>query len=143
PPGMPLILGALLLAPLRGRALQGALVGLPIISFLHLLSFPVGHLTQVEVFGYQLTPIRVDKLSLVWGYVYHIAALLSAVYALHVKDRVQHVAALAYAGSAIAAAFAGDLVTLFVFWELTAVTSVFLIWAAREKQSYRIGARYL
>lgn len=143
PPGMLLMLGALLLAPLRGRSLQLGLVGLPILSLLHLISLPSDHLVRLDLFGYRLTPVRVDKLSLVWGYVYHIAAILSAVYALHVKDRVQHVSAMIYAGSAIAAAFAGDLVTLFVFWELTAISSVFLIWAARKKGSYRAGARYL
>ena len=54
-----------------------------------------------------------------------------------------------YAGSAIAATFAGDLVTLFVFWELTALSSVFLIWQRgvldkmRAERTYRVGMRYL
>lgn len=48
-----------------------------------------------------------------------------------------------YAGSALGAIFAGDLLTLFVFWELLALTSVFLIWARRTERSYRAGLRYL
>ncbi|MGY8827521.1 MAG: Na(+)/H(+) antiporter subunit D, partial [Candidatus Latescibacterota bacterium] len=80
---------------------------------------------------------------LVWGYIFHIALLLNIIFSLHVRDNVQHIAGLVYAGSAIGAAFAGDLITLFVYWELTAVASVFLIWAVRTERSYRAGMRYL
>ena len=46
-------------------------------------------------------------------------------------------------GAAIAAVFAGDLISLFVFWELTAISSVFLIWASRNEDSLQCGVRYL
>ena len=69
----------------------------------------------LQLFGYDLTPIHVDALSLVWGYIFHIAAFLAALFALHVKDSVQHVSALMYVGAAIGAVFAGDLITLFVW----------------------------
>jgi multicomponent Na+:H+ antiporter subunit D len=87
--------------------------------------------------------VRIDRLALVWGYIFHLAAFLCVIFALHVKDTVQHVTGLIYVGAAIAAVFAGDLITLFVFWELTAVASVFLIWARRTERSYRAGMRYL
>jgi multicomponent Na+:H+ antiporter subunit D len=85
----------------------------------------------------------VDRLSLIFGYIFHLAAFLTAVYALHVRDTVQHVSAMIYVGSAVGAVFAGDLVTLFVYWEITAISSVFLIWASRTEASYRSGMRYL
>ena len=59
------------------------------------------------------------------------------------RDTVQQVAALLYAGSAIGAVFAGDLITLFLYWEGTAVASVFLIWARRTEGAYHTGMRYL
>jgi len=95
------------------------------------------------MFGHTLTLLRVDKLSLIFGYVFFIAAELAIIYALHVKDPVQQVAGLAYAGAAVGAVFAGDLISLFVFWELTAITSVFLIWAVRTDRAMTIGIRYL
>lgn len=145
PPGLLLILGAALFPLLPHRAQQGWLVLLPILSFCHMwFGFPdVGYNTLFELFDYTLKPIYVDKLSLLWGTVFHIAALLSGIYAMHVKDPLQHVAGMAYAGAAIAAVFAGDLATLFVFWELTAITSVFLIWAGRTERAYKVGLRYL
>ncbi len=144
PPGMILIVGALIVPLLRGRSQQAALLLLPTLSALHLVLFlPEGTSIGLELFSYELTPIHIDRLSLVWGYIFHIAAFVSALYALHVKDSVQHVSALVYAGAAIGAVFAGDLITLFVYWELTAVSSVFLIWATRSERSYRAGMRYL
>ncbi len=97
----------------------------------------------MRLFDYELTVVRVDRLSLVFGYIFHLAAFLAAIYALHVKDTVQHVAAMIYVGAAVGAVFAGDLITLFVYWELTAVSSVFLIWATRTEAAYRSGMRYL
>ena len=74
--------------------------------------------------GLELVPVRVDRLSLLFGLLFHIAALIGAIYALRAKDRLEHSAAFAYAGGALGAVFAGDLVTLFVYWEIMAVASV-------------------
>ena len=56
---------------------------------------------------------------------------------------MQHVAGLIYAGGALGAVFAGDLVTLFIFWEIIAIASVFLIWASRTEHAFGAGMRYL
>ncbi len=143
PPGTLLILGAFAVPFLQGRARQGWMLLLPILSYLHLNGLPADHTTTAMLFDMELTPVRVDRLSMVWGIVFHIAALLSIIYALHLKDWVQLTAGLMYAGAAIGAAFAGDLITLFVYWELTAITSVFLIWARRTERAYKVGLRYL
>ena len=142
-PAIILIVGSLLVPFLRGRLQSAYLLLLPLISAAHLLGLEPGVYGQMRVFDYDLTPVRIDRLSLVWGYIYHIAVFLTVIYALHVKDSIQHVAGLIYAGSAIGAVFAGDLITLFVFWELTAVSSVFLIWARKTERSYASGMRYL
>jgi multicomponent Na+:H+ antiporter subunit D len=142
-PGLILIAGGLLV-PLAPHRLRGIfLVALPIVVFAHLTTLSHGEFGQVEIFGLPLTTLRVDKLSLLFGYVFSIAAFLGGIYALHVRDTVQHVAGLIYAGSAMGAIFAGDLVTLFIFWETIAIASVFLIWAARTERAYRAGMRYI
>ena len=143
PPGFILLFGALLLPLVPSVARRIGLVLLPVLSFAHLWMMPEGHTTSFELFEYTLTPIRVDRLSLVWGYVFHIAAFVTAIYSVHVKSATQHTSALMYAGAAIMAAFAGDFITLFVAWELTAITSVFLIWCNQTEQAYKTGMRYL
>jgi multicomponent Na+:H+ antiporter subunit D len=142
-PGLPLILGAVVVAVLRGPVQRALALALPVLGLAALVSLPEGDLATLRLFDYHLVPVRVDPLSRVFGIIFHIAAFLGALYAWHVKDSLQHVAGLVYAGAAIAAVFAGDLISLFVFWELTAISSVFLIWASRSERAYRAGMRYL
>ena len=143
PPGWLLIFGGLLVPLFRGRVRSAYMLLLPALGFIQLLLMPEGELLQLSIFDYSLTPVRVDPLSLVFGYIFHIAAFLGMIFALRVKDTGQHVAAFIYAGSAIGAVFAGDLITLFVYWEIAAISSVFLIWARRSERSHRAGMRYL
>ncbi len=143
PPGWLLIFGGLLVPLFRGRVRSAYMLLLPALGFIQLLLMQEGELLQLSIFDYSLTPVRVDPLSLVFGYIFHIAAFLGMIFALRVKESGQHVAAFVYAGSAIGAVFAGDLITLFVYWEIAAISSVFLIWARRSERSHRAGMRYL
>jgi len=143
PVALILILGAVLVPLLRGGFRVAYMAILPILSFAWLLVLPHGEFAQVQLFGQSLVLMRVDRLSLLFGYIFLIASLLNVIYAAHVKDTVQHVASLVYAGSAIGAVFAGDLMTLFVYWELTAISSVLVIWARRSASAFHAGMRYL
>ena len=129
-----------LLAP-RWRALL--LLGAPVAGLVSLLSYDVGLHETVRVVGFELTFVRVDALSRIFAIIFSIAAFLSGLYAWHVRDTVQQVATLGYAGSAIGGVLAGDLVTLFLWWEITAITSVLLIWARRTPAATATGMRYL
>ena len=142
-PGLILILGALVVPLIRGRVRSAYMLMLPMLAFAYLLTLPHGELGQVRLFDLPLIMTRVDRLSLLFGYIFLVAAVLGLIYALHVQDTVQHVAALVYAGSALGAVFAGDLVTLLIFWEGIAVASAFLIWAARNERAFGAGMRYL
>jgi multicomponent Na+:H+ antiporter subunit D len=143
PPGFILILGGLLAPLVPARARPAYMLALPVLGFIHLLGLDPGQYGLIEFFTYNLVHVRVDKLSLAFGYIFYIATLLALIYALHVRDPVQQVAGLIYPGSAIGAVFAGDLITLFVYWELTAISSVFLIWARRNDRAFRAGMRYV
>lgn len=143
PPFLPLLLGAIAAIFLRGWLRNSIMLIAPIIGALNLYGLDIGVFWSLEFMGYALEPIKIDKLSLMFGYLFHIASFIAIVYAIHIKDTIQHVAGLAYAASAVGAVFAGDLLTLFVFWELLALTSVFLIWARRTDKAYSSGLRYL
>ena len=144
PPAFVLLLGALVVPFLKGHVRNAWMLLLPVAGFANLFFVPAGIWGQYSFFGYaDLTAVRVDDLSLVFGYIFHIAAFLGVLYALHIKDRLQQVSALIYAGSAVGAVFAGDLITLFLFWEVVGVSSVFLILARRTKESYNSAFRYI
>ena len=127
----------------KGSIRAALLLLVPFLAALQIWSLPEGNLYQVELLGQQLELMRVDKLSRVFGLIFCIAAFLGNLYAWHIKDTVQQIAAVLYSGSAIGAVFAGDLVTLFFYWEGTAIASVFLIWARRTEGAYHTGMRYL
>lgn len=143
PPFVPFFIAAALALVTRGQLRNAIMLLAPVIGGLHLLGVPEGIHVQMSFLGYELTPYKVDKLSLIFGFAFHIAAFIAILYALHIKDTVQQLAGILYAGSALGAIFAGDLLTLFVFWELLALTSVFLIWARRSTRSFFAGIRYL
>ncbi|MDP6515818.1 MAG: Na(+)/H(+) antiporter subunit D [Alphaproteobacteria bacterium] len=143
PPALLFVIGALIL-PLVPRRWQSTwVVAVPVISLINLIQIPIGVHWQVSVLDYELTFGRLDKLSFLFGLLFHIAAIIAGIFALHLRDPMQHIAALLYAGSAIGAVLAGDLVALFIFWEIMAVSSVFLIWARRTERANRAGLRYL
>ncbi|MDX1490701.1 MAG: Na(+)/H(+) antiporter subunit D [Pseudohongiellaceae bacterium] len=143
PPFVPFFVAAALAFATRGMLRNIIMLAAPILGGLHLLGVPEGVHLQMSFMGFELIPYRVDKLSLIFAYAFHIAAFIAILYALHVKDTVQQMAGILYAGSALGAVFAGDMLTLFVFWELLALTSVFLVWARRTTRSYFAGIRYL
>ena len=136
---------AALLVPLIAAGLwrNVYMAGIPVVAFWWTLGLTPGDNLTIEIFDLTLIVMRIDDLSLIFAYIFQIATLISIVYAWHIRDTVQQVAGLIYSGAAIAAVFAGDLVTLFVMWELTALASVFLIWARRDAASFRAGMRYL
>ncbi len=142
-PAIILIAGALVIPLLRGRMRNAYMLTLPLISLAILLFLPHGESARIDVFEYTLTTLRIDRLSFIFALIFHIAAFLVTLYAIHVKDTLQHVAALTYAGAAIGATLAGDLITLFIYWEITAIASVFLIWARGTECAYRAGIRYI
>ncbi|MEM9098125.1 MAG: Na(+)/H(+) antiporter subunit D, partial [Pseudomonadota bacterium] len=142
-PGLILILGALLIPFLPGKLRVLWVVTLPVLGFLQALSLEPGLSGQIEVMGLELTTIRLDGLSRIFGYIFLIAAFIGGVYSFHKGGWVEHTAGMIYAGSAIGAVYAGDLVTLFLFWEGTAIASVFLIWASRTEAALAAGIRYL
>jgi len=94
-----------------------------------------GSYTRVHYLGLTLGMGRGDALSTVFAHVFAIQALIGFIYALHVEDRWQHVAACMYIAGAFGCTFAADYVTLFIFWELMSVASTFLIWLQRAPAS--------
>jgi multicomponent Na+:H+ antiporter subunit D len=144
PPFLPFFLAALLALVTRGPLRAVLMLAAPLLGGLHLwFDVPDGTLLTASLLEFELTLVRADRLSLLFGHIFHIAAFILVIYTLHLRDTMQHVAGLVYAGSALGAVFAGDLITLFIFWELLVISSVFLVWARRSASASRAGIRYL
>ena len=147
PPFAIFFAGALLVPFVRGWPRYVLLLAIPVVGALNVAGIPEGFGLSAGILGYELSLVRADRLSLLFGYLFHLGAFIAILYSLHLrrKDRatLQHTAALVYAGSGLGAVFAGDLITLFLFWEVLAVSSVFLIFARGTERARRAGMRYL
>ena len=142
-PGLILILGAWVLPLLGGRIKRIAMLVLPAAAVVDCFLMTPGTHGVVSFLGQELIFGRVDSLSLIFSYVFSIMALLGMIYALHVKEDSQHVASLVYAGGALGVTFAGDFLSLYVFWELLAIASALLVLLRRERRAVQAGFRYL
>ena len=142
-PAFALILGGLVAAVLRGRYASMALVIAPILGFWQVYALDIGSMSTMSLFGYDIIGVEVDKQAKVFGYLFHLAALVAGIYSFHVRDPWQISMALFYAASAVGVAFAGDMISLFLWWEGLAITSVFQIWGRKTKEAEESGFRYL
>ena len=142
-PAAILLLGAALLPLIPERIRKGWLLLVPALVFARVVTLEHGLFGQVQFADWTLTFGRVDPLSQVFGYIMALMAIIGTLYGLHVRRVVEHVVAWTYVAGSIGAIYAGDLITLFLFWEVMAFSSVFLIWFRGRKESLRAGYRYL
>lgn len=142
-PAAILILGALIVPFFKGNAKNWYVIILPAIAFFLISQLEFGSSWQFRFFGFDITLLRVDRLSKVFGYVFTLNAFAALIYAFYLKDSSQHMTVLLYIGSALGVVFAGDLVSLYLYWEVMAVASTFLILSRRTKKAQSAGMRYI
>lgn len=142
-PSLILIAGALLLPLVPARLKKAYLLLIPGLVFIRTLTLSAGVFGHVQFLDWALVFGRVDKLSLVFGYIMSLMCILGTLYGLHVKENAQHMTAWVYVAGSIGAIYAGDFITLFLFWEVMAFSSVFLVWFRRRPESLSAGLRYL
>lgn len=144
-PALPVIIAGLLAAIAPSYTLRKMLmIAAPLAAAAVWFMTPeTGIFGLVEVAGFNFETYRFDPLSRVWGLIFILAIFLNSIYGLHDRDRLADSTTLIYSGAGLGAVFAGDLLTLFFYWELTALSSVFLIWTSRNPAAFRAGLRYL
>jgi multicomponent Na+:H+ antiporter subunit D len=143
PPALIMILGAFIIPWLPKNIRPSVFLIFPILSLIVVFNLPDDLILTAAVADFELIMCKADRLSRVFGAIFSIIAFIGGVYSFHIKDKVQQTAALLYAGGALGVVFAGDYITLFLFWELMAVSSTFLIWSRATNESQKAGMRYL
>ena len=142
PPAFVFLAGAAAMALCGRRAQPALLLIVPIAGAVNLAGLADGEDWRVDILDYTLTLLRVDRLSFLFGVLFHLAAFIAGLFALHQRDRLQHSAAMLYVGSALGAVFAGDLVSLFLFSELLAVGGALVVLAGRSAAAMSAAFRY-
>jgi multicomponent Na+:H+ antiporter subunit D len=142
-PGLLLIAGAALLPWLRGALRSTVIVALPLVALALVWQVPDGPVWQARFLEHTITPLQGDKLSRLFATIFALMAAGGGLFALGQTSRVEVPAAFLYAGSAIGVTLAGDLITVFAFWELMALGSTLVLWSHGREASYRAARRYL
>lgn len=142
PPALLLILGAPLLLVFGGWARKALILILPVLTLIAIWSVGDGVQITAQFLDYDLELVEGSNLSRLFATIFAIMAFAGGLFALNQNRTIELVAAFAYAGSAVGVALAGDLFTVFVFWELMAVGSTIVVWAARTEASGRAAMRY-
>ena len=143
PPAWILFFGALIIPIFLPGERRWILILTPAIAFLYILNLQPGTYLIVHFFGFKLTQIRVDKLSKIFGYIFTIYGFATGIYSFYLKDLKQQISSLIYMGGALGVVFAGDIITLYFYWELMAIASVILILARETKNAVKAGYRYI
>jgi len=142
-PALVLLLGCLGLPLVPARLKKTFLLLVPILAYGVVLTMARGEFAHVRFLQWTLTFGRADALSLVFAHIMSLMCIIGTLFGLHVEEDGQHIAAWIYVAGSLGAIFAGDLLTLFLFWEVMAFSSVFLIWYRRKPESTAAGFRYL
>lgn len=143
PPGLILILGALLMPVLGLRARQIVLLVLPLVALYLVWMTPDGVILEFAFLDYTIVPLQGDKLSRLFATVFSLMAFTAGLFAIRQENILELSSSMFYAGGAIGVLFAGDLITVFIFWELMAVGSTLVIWSNLKENTYKTGMRYI
>ncbi len=143
PPALVLLAAALLLPALPAVMRSMLTVLAPAAGLAIVLGLADGTAWQVDFAGFDLVLLHVDRLNVVFGSIFLLIGAIAGIYAWHVRDLGQQMAALGYGAGALGVTFAGDFLTLLLFWEIMAVASAWLVFARRRPESTRAGVRYL
>jgi multicomponent Na+:H+ antiporter subunit D len=141
-PGLVLVLGGLIVTGARGRFRSVLVLLFPLVALYLVWHLPDGVSARVTFLDLDLEPVALDKLSRLFAIVFGIMAFAGGLFALNQKSCLELPAAFLYAGAAMGVVLAGDLVTVFVFWELMAIGSTLVVWSAGDA-AYRASIRYL
>ena len=142
-PSFILILGAFTFPFVSKYLRPFLLVGLPLLALYQTWSYDLGSELTITFLDYNLIPIRLDALSRLFATIFTIMAAVGGLYAINQKSIIELVAAFIYAGSAVGVTMAGDLITVFIFWESMAIASTLIIWSAKTATAYKASMRYI
>lgn len=142
PPAFIMILGALLVPLVRASVRPVLVIAIPFLTLLMIWNLDDGVLLTARFLGYEVELVEASNVRRLFATIFAIMAMVGGLFAFKHAKVVELSAAMAYAAGAIGVSFAGDLITLFLFWEFMALFSTLVIWSAGTEGARRAGIRY-
>jgi len=142
PPAVILIVAALLIGPTRGHVRSAIVLLAPLATLWAIWQVPDGVVLTVPFLDYQIEPVEGSDLRRLFATIFAIMAFAGGLFSFRQARWYELAAANAYAAGAVGVSFAGDLITLFLFWELMALFSTVIVWAGGTPAARAAGIRY-
>jgi len=141
-PAIVLLIAAVLIGIVRGHARTAVILIAPIITLWAIWQIPDGVQATVKFLSYNIEPVEGSPLRRLFATVFAIMVFIGGLYAFRIAKWYELAAAYAYAAGAIGVCFAGDLITLFLYWELMALFSTVVVWCGGTPGARAAGMRY-
>lgn len=140
-PGLVLVLGGLAMSFLEGRAWKAASLAVPLVCLWYIWQLD-GSGGAWNFVGHNLDFVHIQPHTHVFATVFALMAFGGALFALNQDRRVEVPAAFCYGGGAIGVTFSGDLLSLFIWWEVMAIGSTVVVWSGGTEAARQAGQRY-
>jgi len=142
PPALIMLLGALLIGPARGGWRTAVVLATPLLTLAAIWQVPDGVVTTINFLEYPIEPVEGSPVRRLFATIFAIMGFAGGLFAYRQAKWYELAAAFAYAAGAIGVSFAGDLISLFLFWELMALFSTVVVWCGGTPGARAAGIRY-
>ena len=142
PPALIMLAGAALIALTRGHLRTAVLLLSPLATLWAVWQVPDGVAVTAQFMGYDIEPVEGSPVRRLFASIFAIMAFTGGLFAFRQAKWYELAAAFAYAAGAVGVCFAGDLITLFLYWELMAIFSTIVIWCGGTEEARAAGIRY-
>lgn len=142
PPAFIMIIGAMLVPIVRESFRPVLLILVPLMTLLMIWNLDDGVLLTARFLGYEVELVEASNVRRLFATIFALMAMVAGLFSFQHARVVEMSASMAYAAGAIGVSFAGDLITLFLFWEFMALFSTVVVWCGGTEAARRAGIRY-
>ena len=141
-PAFILLIAAVLIGLVKGHARTAVILLAPIITLWAIWQIPDGVQGTIKFLSYNIEPVEGSPLRRLFATIFAIMVFVGGLYSFRIAKWYELAAAFAYAAGAIGVCFAGDLITMFLYWELMAIFSTIVVWCGGTPGARAAGIRY-
>ena len=142
PPAFILILAAILIGLTRGHLRSAVVLIAPMITLWAVWQVPDGVVASLPFLDYRIEVVEGSALRRLFATIFTIMTFAGGLFAYRDARWYELSAGFAYAAGAIGVSFAGDLITMFLFWEFMAIFSTIVVWSGGTPGARAAGTRY-
>jgi len=141
-PALILLAASVLIGLTRGHWRTAVILFAPLLTLWAVWQVPDGVVSTVHFLDYEIEPVEGSPLRRLFATIFSIMAFTGGLFAFRQARWYELSAAFAYASGAVGVCFAGDLITLFLYWELMALFSTVIVWCGGTPAARKAGIRY-